>query len=84
MGNFLMEAGCKWKMGMNQWVGEKFKGNVATEKGLLTRTVCALRGRLSEPHQEWIRSFCALLGQRPSSLVIFGYRSISVASLMKQ
>jgi len=59
-------------------------GKVATGKGLLTRTMCVFRGRLSEPHQEWIRSFCALLGQRPSSLFILGYRSISVASLMVQ
>jgi hypothetical protein len=78
-----LDAGGTW-VGFNGGRDQGKGGKVGTGKGLLTRTMCVFRGSLSEPYQEWIRSFCALLGQRPSSLFILGYRSISVASLMVQ
>ena len=74
-----LDAGGTW-VGFNGGRG----GKLATGKGLLTKTMCVFKGRLSEPHQVWIRSLYTLLGQRPSSLFILGCRSISFASLMMQ
>jgi hypothetical protein len=54
----------KWRLDAGgTWVGFSVGGGgkVATGQGLLTRTMCVFRRRLSEPHQEWIRSLYGLL-----------------------